>query len=186
MASGKGSNFATLLKCTEKNIINAKVCALITNNSDSGAFKIAKDNQIRTYLLNHKNYNTREELDYKIIENLSKYSLDLILMAGWMRIVTNILIDKYKNRIINIHPSLLPSFKGFDAIQQALDAKVKITGCTYHIVVPDVDSGKILAQAAVPINSIDNHHSLKERIQAAEHKLLPYAISIAGNAIREG
>ena len=105
-------------------------------------------------------------------------------MAGWMRIVGEELINRFNNRLINIHPSLLPSFKGVDAIQQAIDQKVTITGCTVHYVQEEVDSGSIIIQAAVPINQQDSKETLKKRIQDMEHIILPLAIAKVANKIK--
>ena len=105
-------------------------------------------------------------------------------MAGWMRIVGEEIINRFKNRLINIHPSLLPSFKGVDAIQQALDNRVTITGCTVHYVQKEVDSGSIIIQAAVPIKEQDSKETLKKRIQTMEHKILPLAIAKVAKNIR--
>ncbi|MEO0014558.1 MAG: hypothetical protein RLZZ535_2947, partial [Cyanobacteriota bacterium] len=110
------------------------------------------------------------------------YGVDWVIMAGWMRITTQVLLDGYPNRVINIHPSLLPSFKGIKAIEQALQAKVKITGCTVHLVSLEVDSGEIIMQAAVPVLSDDTLDSLHARIQVQEHRILPTAIAIAAQS----
>ena len=111
-------------------------------------------------------------------------SVELVVMAGWMRIVGEEIINKFNNRLINIHPSLLPSFKGVDAIQQAIDKKVTITGCTVHYVHKEVDSGSIIIQAAVPIQEHDSKETLKQRIQKMEHIILPLAIGKVAKKIR--
>ena len=101
-------------------------------------------------------------------------------MAGWMRIVTPVLIGAYQGRLINIHPSLLPSFRGLDAVGQALKAGVRLTGCTAHIVTAEVDTGPVIAQAAVPVFDNDDHQSLSERIHRQEHRILPWAVALKG------
>ncbi len=118
------------------------------------------------------------------MDKLEELSVELVVMAGWMRIVGDDLINSFKNRLINIHPSLLPSFKGVDAIQQAIEKRVTITGCTVHYVQKEVDSGSIIIQAAVPIKEQDNKDSLKTRIQNMEHIILPIAIAKVANNIR--
>jgi len=118
------------------------------------------------------------------MDKLEEFSVELIVMAGWMRIVGEDIINRFKNRLINIHPSLLPSFKGVDAIQQALDKKVTITGCTVHYVQKEVDSGSIIIQAAVPIKEEDSKETLKKRIQDMEHIILPIAIAKVAKNIR--
>jgi phosphoribosylglycinamide formyltransferase-1 len=105
-------------------------------------------------------------------------------MAGWMRIVTTVLIEAFPDRLVNIHPSLLPSFRGVDAIGQALAAGVRLTGCTAHLVRPEVDSGPVLVQAAVPLLAGDDHDSLAERIHLQEHRILPLAIALAAARLK--
>ena len=119
-----------------------------------------------------------------VLQKLEDLSVELVVMAGWMRIVGEELINRYINRLINIHPSLLPSFKGVDAIQQAIDKKVTITGCTVHYVQKEVDSGSIIIQAAVPLKQQDSKETLKKRIQHMEHIILPLAIAKVANNIR--
>ena len=119
-----------------------------------------------------------------VMEKLDELSVELVVMAGWMRIVGEEIINRFKNRLINIHPSLLPSFKGVDAIQQAIDKRVTITGCTVHYVQKEVDSGSIIIQAAVPIKEQDSKETLKKRIQTMEHKILPLAIAKVAKDIR--
>ena len=183
MASGKGSNFDALIKYSKLDF-DAEIKCLIVNNHKSGAIDIAKTHNIPFIVLDHKAYKSREELDLEIIKVFSKYNIDIIVMAGWMRIVTPILINKYSKRIVNIHPSLLPMFKGSDAIQDALNQGVKITGCTAHIVEEEVDSGEILIQAAVNIDETDNKESLRKKIQHVEHKILYKGIALAAMSIR--
>ncbi|HTL89160.1 MAG TPA: phosphoribosylglycinamide formyltransferase, partial [Leptolyngbya sp.] len=122
---------------------------------------------------------SREDLDRAIVETLKQSGVDWVIMAGWMRIVTPVLIQAFRDRILNIHPSLLPSFKGNRAVEQALEAGVKITGCTVHLVVPEVDSGEIIIQAAVPVLASDTIETLQQRIHAEEHRIYPAAIAIA-------
>ncbi len=110
---------------------------------------------------------------------MRRYDVDWVILAGWMRVVTSTFIDAFPNKIINIHPSLLPSFKGIHAVEQALEAGVKITGCTVHLVCLEVDSGEILIQAAVPILPDDTAETLHARIQIQEHRILPQAIALA-------
>ena len=127
--------------------------------------------------LNHRDYKRRNDLDTAIVNVFRQYKVEWVVMAGWMRIVTPVLIDAFPDRIINIHPSLLPSFKGAHAVEQALEAGVKITGCTVHLVRQEVDSGPILIQAAVPVLPDDTPQTLHARIQVQEHRILPQAIA---------
>ncbi|HEY9851759.1 MAG TPA: phosphoribosylglycinamide formyltransferase [Leptolyngbyaceae cyanobacterium] len=179
MASGNGSNFEAIAQAIANQELNAKIQVVIYNNPDAKVVERAKRWGVPAILLNHREYQKREYLDAKIVETFQQFDVELVIMAGWMRIITPVLIDAFPNRLINIHPSLLPSFKGIRGVEQALEAGVKITGCTVHLVVPEVDSGPILMQAAVPILPDDTPETLHDRIQVQEHKILPKAIAIA-------
>jgi phosphoribosylglycinamide formyltransferase-1 len=184
MASGNGSNFEAVAQAIENGQLNAQIPVLIYNNPDAKAATRAANRGIETVLLNHREYKNRQALDTKIVETLRQYDVDLVILAGWMRLVTSLLIDAFPNRIINIHPSLLPSFKGLHAVEQALQAKVTITGCTVHLVCLEVDSGPILIQAAVPVLPDDTPETLHARIQIQEHRILPQAIAIAAHKLQ--
>ena len=179
MASGSGTNFEAVVKAIADNQLNAQIKVLIYNNPDALAKVKADKHQIPAVLIDHRKYSSREDLDRQIVQTMQSYQADWIIMAGWMRVVTQVLLESYPQRVINIHPSLLPSFKGIRAIEQALKAKVKITGCTVHFVSLAVDSGDIIMQAAVPILPEDTPETLHQRIQIQEHRILPQAISIA-------
>jgi len=178
LASGSGSNFEAIAQAIADQKLNAQIQVLIYNNPDAYAATRAKNWGVPTVLLNHREYQQREELDRNIVATLEKYDTDLVIMAGWMRLVTSVLIDAFPDKIINIHPSLLPSFKGINAVEQALSAGVKITGCTVHLVRLEMDSGPILMQAAVPILPEDTLATLHARIQREEHRILPMAIAL--------
>ncbi len=184
MASGEGTNFEAIVKAINDRQLNIKIACLVVNNPDCGAINRARFYNIKYITHDHRLYKSREELDLALINTFDKYKVELIVMAGWMRIVTNTLIQKYPNKIINTHPSLLPSFKGHKAIKQALDARVKITGCSVHIVTEELDSGEIIMQGAVNIDTHDTEHKLRTKIQIVEHQILPEAISIIGSRIR--
>ena len=124
-------------------------------------------------------------LDKEIVTAFQQAGVHWVIMAGWMRIVTPVLLTAFAERVINIHPSLLPSFPGIHAIEQALDAGVKVTGCTVHFAEPKVDSGPIIAQAAVPIVAGDTAESLHERVQIQEHRIFPWAIALAAQKVRK-
>ncbi|MFB2969539.1 phosphoribosylglycinamide formyltransferase [Aerosakkonema sp. BLCC-F183] len=179
MASGNGSNFEAVAEAIASGELNAKTQVLIYNNPDAKVVARAERWGVPSILLNHRDYQKREDLDAKIVETFQQFGVEWVIMAGWMRIVTPVLIDAFPNRLINIHPSLLPSFRGVRAVEQALAAGVKITGCTVHLVVPEVDSGQILMQAAVPILPNDTSETLHGRIQVQEHRILPKAIALA-------
>lgn len=179
MASGNGSNFAAVARAIQEKKLQAQIQVLIYNNPDAYAAVRAESLGIPAVLLNHRDYKNREELDGKIVDTLREYDVEWVIMAGWMRIVTPVLINAFPNKILNIHPSLLPSFKGTRAIEQALESGVKIAGCTVHLVSSEVDSGKILMQAAVPILPGDTSETLHQRIQVQEHRIFPAAIALA-------
>lgn len=179
MASGSGSNFEAIAQAINEGRLNAKIEVLIYNNPRAKVKQRADRLNIPTVLLNHRNYKTREALDQAIVEVFQAHEVEWVVMAGWMRIITQELLNAYPQKVINIHPSILPSFKGIDAVEQALSAKVKVTGCTVHLVDLEVDSGEILIQAVVPILPDDTSDSLHDRIQIQEHRIIVEGISIA-------
>ncbi|MEN9202033.1 MAG: phosphoribosylglycinamide formyltransferase [Thermostichus sp. DG_1_6_bins_120] len=178
LASGNGSNFAAIAQAIRAGELKAEIAVVITNNPDAYVRQRAEQLGIPCILLNHREYTQREALDAAIIEVLKQYRVEWVIMAGWMRLVTEVLIAAYPGRILNLHPSLLPSFKGLHAVEQALEYGVKITGCTVHLVTLEMDSGPIVAQAAVPVLPDDTVESLYQRIQAQEHRLYPQAIRL--------
>lgn len=181
MASGSGTNFAAVAQAIADGKLNAEIKVLVYNNPNAKVKQRAEQYHIPAILIDHRQYSSREDLDREIVAVLQAYGADWIVMAGWMRIITQVLLDAYPHRVINIHPSLLPSFKGIRAIEQALKAQVKITGCTVHLVSLEVDSGEIIMQAAVPILSDDTLETLHVRIQQQEHLILPLAIALAAS-----
>ena len=182
MASGSGSNFEAVAQAIDNGQLNAQIQVLIYNNPDAYAAVRADKWNIKAVLINHRDYKHREELDKQIVQTLHQHDVEWLIMAGWMRLVTQVLIDAFPQKIINIHPSLLPSFKGVRAIEQAIEAQVKITGCTVHLVSLEMDSGKIIMQAAVPVLPEDTPETLHTRIQIQEHRILPAAINLAVNS----
>ena len=179
MASGAGSNFEALVDCFRHGSLCGEVALLVVNNRDCGAQRRAERLGIAWQLHDHRLQPNRQQLDQALVQAFRTASVDLVVMAGWMRVVTPILIGAFPNRLINIHPSLLPSFRGLDAVGQALAAGVTLAGCTAHLVSEEVDAGRILVQAAVPVLSGDDHASLSRRIQVQEHRILPLAVALA-------
>ena len=184
MASGSGSNFEAIAAAIVSGSLNAEIVVMIYNNPEAKVLERSQQLGIPAVLLNHRNYESREALDGAIVAILREYEATWVVMAGWMRIVTPVLIEAFPRRILNIHPSLLPSFKGGKAIEQAFASGVKITGCTVHYVVQEVDSGSIVMQAAVPIVTGDQLWDLQQRIQVQEHRIYPKAIALAIGAER--
>lgn len=181
MASGSGSNFEAIAQSIQAGQLNAAIQVVVYNNPEARVVDRAKRFNVPAVLINHREFEQREDLDRAIVETLNRYEIDWLVMAGWMRIVTPVLIDAFRDRILNIHPSLLPSFKGNRAVEQALQAGVKITGCTVHLVVPEVDSGEIIIQAAVPVLPGDTVESLQHRIHLQEHQIYPSAIALCAS-----
>lgn len=177
MASGSGSNFEALVEAIKAGALKAEIRMLVINNPGCGAQKRAERLGIPWTLLDHRVIRDRQQLDHALVDCFKTHAIEVVVMAGWMRIVTPVLIEGYPNRLLNIHPSLLPSFKGLDGVGQALSAGVRITGCTVHVVTAELDGGPIVAQAAVPVLDGDNHESLSKRVHQAEHRLLPEAIT---------
>ncbi len=183
MASGSGSNFEALVQACQRDQLWGDVALLVVNNPNAGALERAKRLGIQFQVLDHRLYASRQELDQALVTSFKAAQVDLVVMAGWMRIVTDTLIQAYPERLINIHPSLLPSFRGAKAIHQALEAGVKLTGCTAHLVELEVDTGQVLVQAAVPVLPGDSEASLSERIHRQEHRILPLAVQLAAERI---
>jgi phosphoribosylglycinamide formyltransferase 1 len=183
MASGSGSNFEAIAQSIQDQKLNAQIEVLIYNNPGAKVVERAERFGIKAMLLNHRDFSDRESLDLAIVDTLTAHSVEWVVMAGWMRIVTPVLISAFPNRVLNIHPSLLPSFKGNRAVEQTLAAGVKIAGCTVHLVVPEVDSGRIIMQAAVPVLADDTLETLQNRIHVQEHMIYPQAIALAAQQI---
>ncbi len=183
MASGAGSNFEALVQACGRGGLAAEVVQLVVNRAECGAAGRAGRLGVPCTLLDHRSYPSRDGLDRALIAVFEAARVDLVVMAGWMRIVTPVLIQAFPDRLVNIHPSLLPSFRGLDAVGQALAAGVKLSGCTAHLVSEAVDAGLILVQAAVPVHSDDDRASLAARIHVQEHRILPLAVQLAAERL---
>lgn len=181
LASGAGSNFQAIADAIAQKRLNATIQTLIYNNPDAAVAHRAAAINIPATLLNHRDFHSREDLDHAIVKTMAADAVDWVIMAGWMRRVTSVLVDAFEGRILNIHPSLLPSFPGIRAVEQALEAGVAIAGCTVHRVVLEVDSGPIVMQAAVPIYPNDTAETLHQRIHEQEHRIYPLAIALAAS-----
>jgi phosphoribosylglycinamide formyltransferase-1 len=184
MASGKGSNFEALVAACADGRLNGRVEVLAVNRAGCGALERAGRLGIPCQVLDHRLQPSREALDHALIALFRQHRIDLVVMAGWMRIVTPVLIEAFPERLVNIHPSLLPSFRGADGVEQALAAGVTLAGCTAHLVSPEVDAGPILVQAAVPVLAGDDRERLHARIQRQEHRILPLAVELAAQRLR--
>ncbi|MCS7029989.1 MAG: phosphoribosylglycinamide formyltransferase [Gloeomargarita sp. SKYG116] len=176
LASGKGSNFTAIVQAIGAGKLPAIVTGVVYNNPEAPVRERAKEAGVPCALINHRDYPDRESFDAAIVQTLQRWGAEWVIMAGWMRQATTVLLEPFGSRILNIHPSLLPSFPGTRAVEQALAAGVKITGCTVHRVILAVDQGPIIAQAAVPVLPGDTVATLHARIQEQEHRLYPPAI----------
>jgi phosphoribosylglycinamide formyltransferase-1 len=183
MASGAGSNFEALVAASRSGDLPGAVQLLVVNQPGCGASARAQRLGVPWQLIDHRLHSSREELDRALIAAFQQARVDLVVMAGWMRIVTPVLIQAFPDRLVNIHPSLLPSFRGIDAVGQALATGVRLSGCTAHLVCEEVDAGQVLVQAAVPVLADDDHASLSARIHAQEHRILPLAVQLAAQRL---
>ena len=170
LISGRGSNMEALLAA------GLPVAAVIANRADAGGLAIAQARGVATRVVEHRAYASREAFDGALAEAIEAHRPDLIVLAGFMRVLTPAFVRRFANRMINIHPSLLPSFTGLDTHRRALDAGVKLHGCTVHFVTDALDHGPIIAQAAVPVLPDDTASALAARVLAQEHRVLPAAV----------
>ena len=178
LASGRGSNFQSIIDEIEAGSLNASIRLLITDNPKAYAIERSKKHSIEYLYLNPRDLKSKNDFYSKITEELVKRDVDLVILAGFMRIVGKPLIEAFPNRIMNIHPALLPAFPGLHSQKQAVDYGVKVSGCTVHFVDEGMDTGPIIIQAAVVVSPDDTEDTLSERILRLEHKIFPYAIRL--------
>jgi phosphoribosylglycinamide formyltransferase-1 len=182
LASGRGSNLQAVIDAIESGIVQARVAVVISNKEDAQALERARTHGVTDVYLDPRPYagmmDKREAYDREVLDILRKHEVDLVLLAGYMKIVTPVLIDAYRNRMMNIHPSLLPSFPGLDAQKQTLEWGAKVTGCTVHFVTEGVDEGPIILQATVPVLEADSPETLAARILVEEHIIYPRAVQL--------
>jgi phosphoribosylglycinamide formyltransferase-1 len=179
LVSGNGSNLQALIDATHQGRLDAEIVVVISNKADAFALERARSANIPGVCLPHRQFASREAFDKAVVEELRKHDVQWVVFAGFMRLVTNVLLDAYPERIINIHPSLLPAFPGTDAIQQALDYGVQVTGCSVHLVTADMDAGPIIGQSVVTTAPGDTADTLGKRIHAVEHPLLVRCVQAA-------
>ena len=178
LISGRGSNMSSLLKACEAADYPAEIVVVISNRPKAAGLKIAAAHNVCCVALDHRSYDGRESFEKDLHQALVDADVDLICNAGFLRLLTAGFVDKWHDRQLNIHPSLLPSFKGLHTHQRVLDAGVKITGCTVHLVRTDMDAGPIIAQAAVRVEQDDDAGTLAARVLEAEHRLYPHALAL--------
>ena len=186
LVSGGGTNLQALLDARDD--LGAELRVVVSNRADAFALERARRAGVESMCLSHKDFATREDFDRALRDALLTRGVELVVLAGFMRVLTPVFLDAFPDRVINVHPALLPAFPGVDAQAQALAHGVKVTGCTVHLVDAGVDTGPILAQAAVPVRDDDTVETLRARILAEEHRLLPAAVRdvAAGRVTREG
>ena len=187
LISGRGSNFEAIADSIESGGLNAEIAVVIANRAEARGLEIARQRGLNAVAIPSKGLD-REVYDRMLLAELDKHSVDLVCLAGFMRLLSASFHPRFPNRILNIHPSLLPAFPGLDAQHQALTHGVKLTGCTVHFVDEELDAGPIVIQAAVPVLDEDTAETLSARILQEEHRIYPAAIRlvVAGNYRIEG
>jgi phosphoribosylglycinamide formyltransferase-1 len=177
LISGRGSNMKSIVEAVNNGELNAEVAAVISNRPDAAGLAFAEQQGIATQTLDHKQFDSREAFDSKLAEVIDSYQPDYVILAGFMRILTAEFVEHYANRLVNIHPSLLPKFKGLDTHQRAIDAGETEHGASVHFVTAELDDGPVILQARVPVLADDTAESLAHRVLAQEHQLYPAAIN---------
>ena len=178
LLSGRGSNFVAIQDAVQAGKINADIALVFSNKKEAPGLQIARDRGLEAVSLSPKSYSGREEYDRETVKELKKREIDLICLAGYMRILTPYFCQAFENKIMNIHPALLPSFPGLHVQKKAIDWGVRFSGATVHFVIPEVDMGPIILQAIVPVLQDDTEESLSERILKEEHKIYPEAVRL--------
>jgi phosphoribosylglycinamide formyltransferase 1 len=178
LISGRGSNLQSLIDACAGQDYPAEISLVVSNIEGVHGLERAKNAGIPTTVISHKDFKNRETFDTALSDAISRFDVDLLCLAGFMRILSDGFVDQWQDKLINIHPSLLPSFKGLDVQQRAIDAGIRFSGCTVHFVRPAMDSGPIIVQAAVPVLDNDTADTLSARILEQEHIIYPLAVKL--------
>jgi len=178
LLSGRGSNFMALREAVERGAVNGEIALVLSNKAEAPGLLKAREWGLDTVALDGKSFASREDYDRAVMAEIEKRRIDLVVLAGYMRVLTPGFCDAYKYRIVNIHPALLPSFPGLHVQQKAIDWGVRFSGCTVHFVAAEVDMGPIILQAAVPVLQDDTEDTLAARILVEEHKIYPEAVRL--------
>ena len=178
LISGRGSNLLALIEACKAPDYPAEIVLVVSNKSDAKGLEHAAAAGIMTTVVEHGGYPDRETFDKAVHEKLADAGVELVCLAGFMRLLSSWFVETWRDRVVNIHPSLLPAFKGIDAHAQAIATGVKLSGCTVHIVRPEMDAGPILVQAAVPVLPGDDEDTLAARILTVEHRCYPLAVRL--------
>lgn len=176
LISGRGSNMEAIVKAAQNEAWPAKIAAVISNRPEAGGLDFAKSHGIETAVLDHRSFKDRASFDAKLVELIDSYKPDLVVLAGFMRILTGDFVRHYEGRLLNIHPSLLPLFPGLHTHEQALEAGVSEHGATVHFVTEALDHGPMVIQASVPVLPGDTHDTLAQRVLKQEHVIYPRAV----------
>ncbi len=180
LVSGGGTNLQAILDAVAARTLDARVAVVVSNVAGAGAIERAGAAGVATAVIEHRAHHDRRAFDAAVVEVLREHRVELVVLAGFMRIVTDVLLDAFPMRVVNIHPALLPAFPGVHGPRQAIEYGVRVAGCTVHFVDRGTDTGPIIAQAAVPVLEGDDEESLRLRILAQEHALLPRVIQWIG------
>ncbi|MDN7428065.1 phosphoribosylglycinamide formyltransferase [Burkholderia sp. AU45388] len=176
LISGRGSNMEAIVRACAQERWPAEIAAVIANRPDAAGLAFAASHGVATAVVDHRSFDGRDSFDAALAAEIDRFAPDLVILAGFMRILTPAFVRRYEGRLLNIHPSLLPSFKGIHTHQQALDAGVALHGASVHFVIPELDSGAIVAQGAVPVRAGDDAAALARRVLTVEHVLYPRAV----------
>lgn len=177
-ASGRGTNFGAIIKAVKSGKVKVNLSLLVCDQSKAGAIARAKRAGIKIALVKREDFTNKKDFQAKIIQHLEENSIELVVLAGFMRLLTPEFVGRYAGRILNIHPALLPSFKGTESIKDAFDYGVKVTGVTVHFVDEKMDHGPVILQKAIPVEEDDTPESLEKKIHKIEHRLYPEAIRL--------
>ncbi len=178
LISGRGSNMRALIEAAAQKDYPAEIALVISNVADAGGLEFAKQHGIATEVIEHGKFPSREIFDNALDVKLGEANIDIVCLAGFLRLLSPRFTEKWRGRMINIHPSLLPAFKGLHTHRRALESGAKVHGCTVHFVEPELDSGPIILQAEVPVKPGDDENTLAARVLAEEHKIYPQALRL--------
>ena len=178
LISGRGSNLQAIIDSIAAGRLDAEIAVVISNRANAGGLERARAAGIETLHIDHKRYPSREAFDLAVVSELKQRGVSLVCLAGFMRLLSAAFVESFPNRILNIHPSLLPAFTGLDGQRQAWEYGVKVSGATVHVVTPELDAGPIVLQAVAPVRGDDTPDTLAARILAEEHRIYPEAIGI--------
>jgi phosphoribosylglycinamide formyltransferase-1 len=178
LISGRGSNMVSIIEATQREDIKADVALVISNEKEAAGLKKAQEMGIEAMVIDHRDSPSREEHDRKMVQALRKREVELVCLAGYMRLLSHYFVQEFRNRIMNIHPALLPAFPGLNVQQKAVDYGVKFSGCTVHFVDEEVDHGPIVLQAVIPVSDDDTGETLAAKILKEEHRIYPEAVRL--------